>query len=44
MDSRARSLVSVVTSVYDGRGDARPVIESVFAQTYRNVEYVLVDN
>lgn len=37
-------LVSIVTPVYNGSGYLRECIESVRAQTWRNWEYVVLDN
>jgi glycosyltransferase involved in cell wall biosynthesis len=37
-------LVSVVTPVYNAEEHLRECIDSILAQTYRNWEYVLVDN
>ena len=38
------ALVSILTPVYNGERFLRPCIESVLAQTYRDWEYVIVDN
>ena len=40
----AEPFVSVVTPVYNGADFLAECVESVLAQTYRNFEYVLVDN
>ena len=39
----ADPLVSIVTVVYNGADCLRETIESVIGQTYRNLEYILVD-
>lgn len=36
-------LVSIVTVVYDGAGTIEKTIKSVLSQTYKNIEYVIVD-
>ena len=42
--SPGRHLVSVITPVYNGAETLAECIESVLNQTYRNWEYVIVDN
>ena len=42
--SRVEPLVSVVTPFYNTDRYLAECIESVLSQTYRNFEYVLVDN
>src|SRR5574337_914063 len=44
MTTREQPLVSVVTPFYDTDAFLGECIESVLAQTYRNFEYVLLDN
>ena len=44
MTQETEPLVSVVTPVYNGEAFLAECIESVLAQTYRNWEYVIVNN
>jgi glycosyltransferase involved in cell wall biosynthesis len=44
MTARSEPLVSVLTPVYNGEEFLVKCIESVLAQTYRNFEYVIVNN
>ena len=44
MSSDSQPLVSVVTPVYNGEKYLAECIESVLGQSYRNWEYVIVDN
>ena len=44
MSATQQPLVSVVTPVYNGQRFLHECIESVLSQTYRNWEYVIVDN
>lgn len=41
--SNTQPLVTVITVVFDGVGHLRGAIDSVLAQTYPNLEYVVVD-
>lgn len=43
-EASSRPLVSIVTPVYNGERYLAECIESVLAQTYRNWEYVIVNN
>jgi glycosyltransferase involved in cell wall biosynthesis len=43
-DPVERCLVSIVTPVYNGEPYLAECIESVLAQTYKNFEYVIIDN
>jgi glycosyltransferase involved in cell wall biosynthesis len=43
-DMSNEPLVSVVTPVYNGEGFLAECIESVLKQTYRNYEYIIVNN
>jgi len=36
-------LVSVITVVYNGEKHLQQTIESVFSQTYKNIEYIIID-
>lgn len=40
---RCNIRVSVITPVYNGAGHIRDTIESVLGQTYKNIEYIVVD-
>jgi glycosyltransferase involved in cell wall biosynthesis len=42
-DSQERPLVTVLTPVMNGAGHLRECLDSVLAQTYSNVEHILVD-
>lgn len=44
MSSTNQPLVSILTPVYDGEDYLRECIESIVRQTYRNWEYIIVDN
>ena len=44
MSNRQEPLVSVVTPVYNGEAFLAKCIDSVLAQTYRNFEYLIVNN
>jgi glycosyltransferase involved in cell wall biosynthesis len=44
MSAKQPPLVSVVTPVYNGEPYIRPCIESVLAQTYRDFEYIILNN
>ena len=44
MSNRQQPLVSVVTPVYNGESFLAECIESVLGQTYRNIEYIIVNN
>lgn len=44
MSSAPGPLVSIATPVYNGEAHLAECIESVLAQTYRNLDYVIVDN
>ena len=44
MDPVSQPLVSVVTPVYNGESFLAECMESVLGQTYRNFEYIIVDN
>ncbi len=44
MDREVQPFVSVITPIYNGERYLSECIESVLAQTYRNWEYVIVDN
>jgi glycosyltransferase involved in cell wall biosynthesis len=44
MSLREEPLVSVLTPVYNGEAFLAECIESVFAQTYKNFEYIIVNN
>lgn len=44
MNTQTDPLVSVVTPVYNGAEFLRECIESVLSQTYRNWEYIIVNN
>jgi glycosyltransferase involved in cell wall biosynthesis len=44
MDIQAQPLVSILTPVYNGEKYLAECIESVFAQTYDNWEYIIVNN
>lgn len=44
MSTTAEPLVSVVTPFYNGATYLRECVESVLSQTYRNFEYLLIDN
>ena len=44
MSNRQEPLVSVVTPVYNGEASLAKCIDSVLAQTYRNFEYLIVNN
>lgn len=44
MNTKAEPLVSIVTPVYNGEKYLTECIESVLAQTYKNWEYLIVNN
>ncbi len=44
MSEQAGPLVSIVTPVYNGEAHLRECIESVLSQTYRNWEYIILNN
>jgi glycosyltransferase involved in cell wall biosynthesis len=44
MNSNQNPLVSVLTPVYNGEPFLRECIESVLTQTYKNFEYIIVNN
>jgi glycosyltransferase involved in cell wall biosynthesis len=44
MNTKEAPLVSVITPVYNGAEYIAECVESVLAQTYKNFEYIVVDN
>jgi len=44
MNAKSQPLISVVTPVYNGEPYLAECIESVLKQTYRNFEYIIVNN
>src|SRR6516225_4000264 len=44
MSSDTEPFVSILTPVYNGQEFLRECIESILNQTYRNYEYIIVDN
>jgi len=44
MTFQTKPLVSVVTPVYNGADFLAECIESILSQTYRNIEYIIVNN
>src|SRR5438046_10664249 len=44
MNNTDQPLVSILTPVYNGEAYLRECIESVLRQTYRNWEYIIVNN
>ncbi|MGN6463049.1 MAG: glycosyltransferase family 2 protein [Pseudolabrys sp.] len=44
MNQQQEPLVSLVTPVYNGETYLRDCIESALSQTYKNFEYIIINN
>lgn len=43
MESSGKSLVTVITVVFNKKEDLEKTIQSVISQTYKNIEYIVID-
>ena len=43
MESTLQPLISIITVVYNGEKTLEQTIQSVLNQTYKNIEYIVID-